>query len=54
LAKLGTHYGIDTGYAHRGGIAASMDGFRKRGALGHLSLWGPMQVWPIWPFAWKA
>ena len=24
------------------------DGFRERGALGHLSFWGPTQVWPIW------
>jgi len=31
-----------------------MDGFRERGALGHLSFWGPTQVWPIWPFVWKA
>jgi len=30
------------------------DGFRERGALGHLSFWGPTQVWPIWPFVWKA
>jgi len=32
------------------------DGFRERGALGHLSLRGPKQVWPvsIWPFIWKA
>jgi len=30
------------------------DGFRKRGALGHLSFWGPTQVWPIWPFVQKA
>jgi len=29
------------------------DGFRERGALGHLSFWGPTQVWPIWPFVWK-
>jgi len=29
------------------------DGFRERGALGHLSFWGPAQVWPIWPFVWK-
>ena len=26
------------------------DGFRERGALGHLSFWGPTQVCPIWPF----
>jgi len=30
------------------------DGFRERGALGHLSFGGPKQVWPIWPFFWKA
>jgi len=30
------------------------DGFRERGALGHLAFWGPTQVWPIWPFVWKA
>jgi len=30
------------------------DGFRQRGALGHLSFWGPAQVWPIRPFVWKA
>jgi len=24
------------------------DGFRERGALGHLSFWGPTQVGPIW------
>jgi len=30
------------------------DGFRERGALGHLSFWGPTQVWHIWPFVWKA
>jgi len=29
------------------------DGFRERGALGHLSFGGPTQVWPIWPFVWK-
>jgi len=29
------------------------DGFRQRGALGRLSVWGPAQVWPIWPFVWK-
>jgi len=26
----------------------------ERGALGHFSFWGPTQVWPIWPFVWKA
>ena len=30
------------------------DGFRERWALGHLSFWGLTQVWPIWPFVWKA
>jgi len=30
------------------------DGFMGRGALGHLSFRGPKQVWPIWPFVWKA
>ena len=30
------------------------DGYRERGARGHLSFWGPTQVWPILPFAWKA
>ena len=30
------------------------DGFRERGALGHLGFWGPTQVWSIWPFVWKA
>jgi len=30
------------------------DGFRERGALDHLSFWGPAQVWPISPFVWKA
>jgi len=30
------------------------DGFRQRGALRHLSFCGPAQVWPIWPFVWKA
>jgi len=29
-------------------------GFEERWALGHLSFWGPTQVWPIWPFVWKA
>jgi len=29
------------------------DGFRERGALRHLSFWGPTQVRPIWPFVWK-
>jgi len=33
---------------------AGRDGFRQRGALGHLSFWGPMQVWAIGPFVWKA
>jgi len=33
---------------------ADRDGFRERGALGHLSFWGPTQVWPVWPFVWKA
>jgi len=26
------------------------DGFRERGALGHLSFGGPTQVRPTWPF----
>jgi len=30
------------------------DGFRERWPLDHLSFWGPTQVWPIWPFVWKA
>jgi len=30
------------------------DGFGKRWALGHLSFGCPKQVWPIWPFVWKA
>jgi len=30
------------------------DRFRQRGALGHLSFGSPKQVWPIWPFVWKA
>jgi len=29
------------------------DGFRERGALGHLSFWGPMLVWPIWSLVLK-
>jgi len=33
---------------------ATRDGFRQRGALGHHRFWGPAQVWPIWPFVWKA
>jgi len=33
---------------------AIKDGFRYRWALGHHSLWGPTQVWLIWPFVWKA
>jgi len=28
--------------------------FKVRGALGQLRFWGPTQVWPIWPFVWKA
>jgi len=35
-------------------VVAPKDGFRERGALSHLSFWGPTQVWPIWPFVWKA
>jgi len=31
-------------------VPASRDGFRERGALGHLSFWGPTQVCPIWLF----
>jgi len=34
--------------------ADSRDGFREHGSLDHLSFWGPTQVWPIWPFVWKA
>jgi len=34
-------------------VTTVRDGFRARGTLGHLSFWGPMKVWPIWPFAWK-
>jgi len=30
------------------------DGFRERGALGHLSFGGPKPMWLIWPFVWKA
>jgi len=29
-------------------------GFRESGSIGHLGFWGPTQVWPIWPFVWKA
>ena len=32
----------------------SSDGFRERMTLGHLSVWDPTQVWPIWPYFWKA
>jgi len=35
-------------------IQVCRDGFRDRRAKGHLSFWGPTQVWPIWPFGWKA
>jgi len=38
----------------KGSATHDRDGFRERGALGHLSFWGPTQVWPIWPFLWKA
>jgi len=38
----------------RGIWGVCRDGFRQRGALGHLSFWSPAQVWPIWPFVWKA
>jgi len=31
----------------------SRGGIRERGALGHPSVWGPTQVWPIQPFVWK-
>jgi len=34
--------------------ATGRDGFREGWALGHLSFGGPKQVWPIWPFVWKA
>jgi len=33
---------------------SSRDGFRERGAVGHLSFWGPTQVWPIWSLVLKA
>jgi len=32
----------------------SRDGFRERGAPGHLSFGGPKHMWPVWPFVWKA
>jgi len=32
----------------------SRDGFRERGAEGHLSFWVPRQVWPIWSLVLKA
>jgi len=35
-------------------VTTVRDGFRACGPLRHLSLWGAMQVWPIWPFVWKA
>jgi len=35
-------------------VARYTDGFRERRALGHLSFWVPTQVWPMWPFVWKA
>ena len=35
-------------------ISTCRDGFRERGALGHLSFGGPKHMWPIWPFVWKA
>jgi len=30
------------------------NGFRERGALGHLSFGCPKQMWRVWPFVWKA
>jgi len=30
------------------------DGFRERGAVGHLNFWDPTEVWRMWPFVWKA
>jgi len=35
-------------------VTTVRDGFRERGAQVHFSFWGPMPVWPIWPFVWKA
>jgi len=34
--------------ANKNKVHVVMDGFRERGALGHLSFCGPTQVWPIW------
>jgi len=34
--------------------ATARDGFKERGALGHLSFEGSKHMWPIWPFVWKA
>jgi len=34
-------------------VLTTRDGHGERGALGHLNVWGPTQVWPIWPFVWK-
>ena len=34
-------------------IDAHRDRFRERGALSHISFWGPMLVWPIWPLVLK-
>jgi len=35
-------------------LETSRDGFRERGAVGHLCFSGPTQVWPIWLIVLKA
>jgi len=44
MDQTSTVHSVDTGFIYQQGR------FRERGALDHLSFWGPTLVWPIWPF----